>query len=359
MHPQTLSRRVASFALALMLAATALPMPHVAQAATIDELRAQVQALLAQLTALQGGSASCAPFTADLTMGRSGSDVTRLQNFLISEGYGISAGATGYFGGQTAAALASFQAAHAISPAVGYFGPLTRNKVNALCSASSPQTPGSGSSNGGTSSSNDDDLRGEASFAKFKVRNGDDTNLEEGQKQASAMDFEFEVRDGDVRINRIDVAVTPAGSNDEDDPWDTFDEVSIWNGNTRLGRIDAGNKKNWEEDAPVNGSYRLRFSGLSLTLKEGKTAHLTVKVTTAGSIKGAADGELWDMFIPTNGIRGLDADRAVVSTGDNGDSVTLDIDEEGSNDELIVRSSDEDPDSTTLKLEDNGRSGWI
>lgn len=83
------------------------------------------------------GSASISPstFARDLTLGSRGDDVTALQNFLIKEGAGVKAtaleevGATGYFGARTQQALVEYQSANKISPAVGYFGPVTRARV--------------------------------------------------------------------------------------------------------------------------------------------------------------------------------------------------------------------------------------
>jgi hypothetical protein len=72
---------------------------------------------------------SNASFNRDLTVGSTGTDVTELQNFLIAKGFAIQAGATGYFGGQTQAALARYQASVGIHPAAGYFGPITRAEV--------------------------------------------------------------------------------------------------------------------------------------------------------------------------------------------------------------------------------------
>ncbi|MDB5245299.1 MAG: baaA1 [Parcubacteria group bacterium] len=66
-----------------------------------------------------------------LYTGLSGVEVITLQTYLINHGYAIPAGATGYFGAQTRTALASFQRTSGISPAVGYFGPLTRAWVAA------------------------------------------------------------------------------------------------------------------------------------------------------------------------------------------------------------------------------------
>lgn len=345
--------------LAVMLATMALPAPRT-EAATLQELQAQIQALLAQIQALQnngsGTTSACSPFTNDLTLGRSGSEVTALQRFLMSRGYSIPAGATGYFGGQTQAALAAFQGANAISPAVGYFGPFTRAKVNSLCSTVvTPPTDTPGDSTDTTTPP----LKGEASLEDFDASSGDDTNLEEGQKNVSVMDVEFNVEDGDVRINRIDLGFTPDSMNNETDPWDTFSEVSIYTGNNRIARVDASKESNWTEDSPSNGDFRLRLSGVNWTIDESETAEFSVRISTENNIKGANDGEVWNIFVPTNGIRGTDGDRTNVYTGDSADTVTFDIDEAGSEDELIIKRSDQDIDSTTLQLKSNAQSGWV
>jgi hypothetical protein len=86
--------------------------------------------------------ASTYNFTVNLHVGSRGADVIALQQFLIAEGYSIPAGATGYFGIQTKTALAAYQAANGISPAVGYFGPITRAKVNLGVIQATPVTTG-------------------------------------------------------------------------------------------------------------------------------------------------------------------------------------------------------------------------
>ncbi|MES2931560.1 MAG: peptidoglycan DD-metalloendopeptidase family protein [Patescibacteria group bacterium] len=76
-------------------------------------------------------------FLRDLTLGSQGDDVIALQAFLIAEDKGAkadalsAAGATGYFGPMTQAALIEYQTAVGISPASGYFGPLTRARIAA------------------------------------------------------------------------------------------------------------------------------------------------------------------------------------------------------------------------------------
>jgi hypothetical protein len=90
--------------------------------------------LLAQITSITTTSTagSSTTFTRDLELGATGDDVTALQNLLITQGFSIPAGATGYFGAQTQTALIQFQIAKGIMPAVGYFGPITRTAVEEL-----------------------------------------------------------------------------------------------------------------------------------------------------------------------------------------------------------------------------------
>jgi peptidoglycan hydrolase-like protein with peptidoglycan-binding domain len=75
-------------------------------------------------------------FTKNLEQGTKGTDVTQLQQKLITLALGPAAqalakvGATGYFGSVTKAAVIEYQKAKDITPAVGYFGPLTRASIN-------------------------------------------------------------------------------------------------------------------------------------------------------------------------------------------------------------------------------------
>lgn len=72
-------------------------------------------------------------FEKDLTVGSSGEDVARLQTFLEESGFLFipSGVAKGYFGQLTRSALSKYQQSKQIEPAVGYFGPITRERINA------------------------------------------------------------------------------------------------------------------------------------------------------------------------------------------------------------------------------------
>lgn len=133
-------------ALALSLA-YAVP----ANAQTIEDLTAQINALLVtisslqvQLAVLSGGSpavGSC-NFTRDLTVDVSGDDVVCLQDYLTGTGhFTFSGGSTGFFGPITRSAVAAWQVDNNVSPPAGYFGPISTAKYNSLV-ASVPSTPG-------------------------------------------------------------------------------------------------------------------------------------------------------------------------------------------------------------------------
>jgi parallel beta-helix repeat protein len=110
-----------------------------------SSLQAELNTLLAELQALEtqaGITSSSSPyvFTRNLTIGSKGSDVETLQHYLNTRGFPVNstptyAGSLGYetqyFGKATQTALAEFQKSVGISPAVGFFGPITRAYVNA------------------------------------------------------------------------------------------------------------------------------------------------------------------------------------------------------------------------------------
>jgi hypothetical protein len=147
-------KKFVAAALSAVMAVAFTVTPAFAQ--SVAELQAQIAALLAQINALQaqlqaqtggGASVSCS-FTRDLTVGSTGDDVKCLQQYLNGAGYKIAASGPGspgnestYFGQLTKAAVAKWQAANGISPASGYFGPISRSKYASLAGAGAPSAP--------------------------------------------------------------------------------------------------------------------------------------------------------------------------------------------------------------------------
>ncbi|MDP3957897.1 MAG: sortase [bacterium] len=69
-------------------------------------------------------------FTHNLALGSRGNDVSALQQFLISGGFLKILTPSGYFGPLTRTALGAWQASVGISPSAGFFGPISRGKIN-------------------------------------------------------------------------------------------------------------------------------------------------------------------------------------------------------------------------------------
>lgn len=127
---------------------TPSPTPS-ASNADLGALLAQLRSLIAIFQSLGGtvtpamsaflNASPNASFVRDLKVGATGDDVKGLQVFLNTHGYAVASSGPGSpgnettrFGAATRAALAKFQKANGISPAVGYFGAKTRAAVNGM-----------------------------------------------------------------------------------------------------------------------------------------------------------------------------------------------------------------------------------
>lgn len=96
-----------------------------------------------------GSQSTNGTFGRTLTKGSAGTDVKSLQVFLNTHGFPVALTGPGSVGNETTlfssgtqAALAKFQAAQGISPAVGYFGALTRTAIESLSgTTTTPSAP--------------------------------------------------------------------------------------------------------------------------------------------------------------------------------------------------------------------------
>lgn len=379
---------------AVVAVAMVLTLAAPAQAQTTEELQQMINDLLAQVASLQsqlgGGGDSMmstsgvCPYTwtRSLNVGDSGMDVMKLQQFLNSDpdtriaatGIGSAGQETEYFGSLTGAAVAKFQQKYRddiLTPlglvnATTYFGPSTMAKANSLCA--------SGSMGGDDDGHHDDDddhgdsggstsLSGEASLDDFDVRDGEETDLEEGQEDAPVAEFRVEFEDGDAEISRIDVRLVHDTGNSgavvgDSDPWDVFENVSLWVDGDKIAEKNADDEDDYlDED---DGS--LRFSGLDIFAEEDERVDIIVGVTVQGSVDGTSDGESWDLTAES--MRFVDGDDVTTtedSAFDLGGTgvVDFDIEDEGGDDELKVQSSSADPDATTIAVEEDENSDWV
>ncbi len=355
----TIAKFAAVVAMLGLVASSAFAFAPAAKAQSSTDLQAQINALLAQIAALQGntGTSASVNFATDLTIGSTGADVTALQNWLISKGFTIAAGATGYFGAQTASALGAYQASVGISPAAGYFGPITRAKVNAAA------VPGTGTGTGtGTGSSNGGSLSGgEATLKDFKLVR-EESSGDEGEEEVEVATAEFDVEDGDVRVERFELELQAGNTSDSVRPWDYISNVSLWANGEKLADMDADSRSDWDEndtdaghDASAADYYTMTFTGLDYVVDEGDTAEITIAFDIANTIDSNDLTQTFRVTVADDGIRAVDAEGIQQYVGTDSKNVSFGFGEEESGD-LRVRTNSDDPDASILVSDDEDES---
>lgn len=306
-----------------------------AKAMTADEIAAQIATLQAQLAALTGGSSSAGvTFTMDLTIGSTGAEVTALQNFLISNGQSIPAGATGYFGTQTQAALAAWQAANGIAPAAGYFGPITRAKVNGMGGTSGSGTGSSGLS-GGAGSVDE--------YTLLSSINNEEVGEDEEDVEVFGMEIEAD-EGSDLEFTAVKVVFNEgtAGSDFED----YATEVSVWFDGEEVARVDAdefNDDNDWTQTVSLDGAM----------LDAGEIGELVVAVSGASNLDTNDLNDTWTVDLPQ--IRFRDADGATISEDPNIANRTFSFVDFASatNAELKISEDDDDiNDARTIEVDD-------
>ncbi|MEK7610482.1 MAG: peptidoglycan-binding domain-containing protein [Patescibacteria group bacterium] len=134
------------------------------QAVTLQEVLAALNdptfaaALNQALTQMNSGSgATSYTFTRNLTLGSTGEDVKMLQQWLNANGFMVAATGPGSpgmetmtFGGLTKKAVMAWQASVGISPASGYFGPISREYITNMGGGTGTTGTGTGTGSSGT-----------------------------------------------------------------------------------------------------------------------------------------------------------------------------------------------------------------
>jgi len=375
---------VAAVAVAMIFSAYATP------AAAQTDLQAQITALLAQIQMLEaqltGGADVTAPagapalcpytWTRDLTMGSEGADVMKLQQFLNSypdlrvaaTGAGSAGMETMFFGPATAAAVSKMQVmfrAEVLTPnglvnPTGYFGPSSRAKANDLCIADAT-TGEVDEAEEGTDEDEDDSadmtLSGEGTLTGFEIDDEED-EVAEGEEDVVVAIYTLESENGDVELSRLGMSLVADNGtpNEEVDPWDVFEEVSIWIDGDKVASFDAS-----DEDEYLNeddGTFR--FSNLGLFLEEDEEVEVMVAVSVQNSVDGAETTNAAKWAIQATSVRYFDADGVAVTEDvidemilGNADAIIFDVVEAGADDEATIESNSNSLDSSILKVEDN------
>ncbi len=312
---------------------------------TINDLLAQVAALKAEMEDDTTTSGSCVSVPAPLTMGAQNANVTALQNRLIADGNAIAAGATGYFGAQTKAALAAWQAANGVMPAVGYYGPITMAAMDADC------TPADEDEDDGDDTSSDE-LQGEGTLddSETDLDDASDDTIMEGEEDAELATLTLSADDGDIELSRVDFSLvdTTSGTANESDLWETFETISLWVDGDMIGEFEADDEDNYLNEN--NGTFRV--SGLDLVIMEDEDVEIVVAATVMGAVDGSDTANRADWTLDATDVRYFDADGVASDDNITASVVTFEVVEEGLDDDATIESNSDTPESSTLKVDD-------
>ncbi len=384
----------AKFAVALVAVAmifSAFASTASAQEQSAEDLQQMINDLLAQVSNLQSqvgtetsmvtGPASVCPYTwtRNLTSGATGMDVMMLQQFLNADpdtrvaaagSVGSAGMETDYFGPATGAAVAKYQMkyrAEILTPlglvaATQYYGNSTRSHMNGSCVSAPVVIIDDIEEDIDDIEEDIDDieeeddnssmtLRGEASLDSLEIDSASDDEIEEGSSNQEVAEVTVEFTDGDAEISRMDVKFERAGA----DAFNAFETISLWVDGDMIAERDAD-----DEDEFQNDEMTMRFSGLDLFAEEDEEVEIVVAVSTQNNLDSEEIGQ-WDVSVES--MRFFDADGVATTEDDGfGDDFsiaeTFTIQVEGTDDELIVKTSSNDPDAATLQVEDDSKSDW-
>ena len=295
-----------------------------AKADLLSDLQAQVQALLAQISALQGGStttsgAGCHAFTMTHQQGDSGGEVMWIQQFLNSHGAQVAASGAGspgnetaYYGALTKAAVAKWQAANGVMPAAGYWGPITRAKVASVCAGSTPTNPTNPTSPAGLNGA-----AGSITVSQTSVDVEDEVFTSQTEK---VLGFDVEASGGDVRVTNVRVKFTHQGTAASSDRLQDYaKEISIWADDQKIASMSPSDFVRdssgvYSASIPVSQVVRMG-SASEVTFHVGFTANDTIDSDDAGSTNDWTVELIQTRYVDATGVTLFDSTTGIKNEG--------------------------------------------
>ncbi|MEI6396677.1 MAG: peptidoglycan-binding domain-containing protein [Candidatus Taylorbacteria bacterium] len=244
--------------------------------------------------------ASAATFSANLTVGSRGADVTALQTALIAGGYSIPAGATGYFGSQTKAAVQKYQAAKGV-PATGFVGPLTRAALNggvavapvaAGCPAGYTCTPVAGA----VTPVSTVGLEGTLTVDQGAISN---TTVYEGNVNVPVLSLRLRALTSDITVKRVSINLGTS----------TTIVTKAFNGLSLVadnGQVIASYPLNLNNIVKLSdGNYYAQITGFSYVVPANTYRYLSITANVNSSVD-TTYRHAYTFTVPVQGVRGVD-----------------------------------------------------
>lgn len=293
-------------------------MPSLAQAQTNTELQAQINSLLNLISQLQarlasGTATSTSPsqsfvFTGDLTVGSRGESVNQLQMFLVSKGFLVmpQGVAFGYFGNLTQSSLGRFQASQGISPTAGFFGPITRTKINSLLATETPPTTTPPTS-GGTGITTPG-IEGTMSVTSSNV--GLRSTVYENDREAPVLGMKISARQSDIAVQRVKINL----GNSSRVYNRLLSKLYVTDGSAILASSDLNSSTVTRE----GNEYFITITGFNYLIPKNTEKNLVIKADVYSSIDSTDRNTPLTIQLANSGIRGIDGagiDHYSPSTG--------------------------------------------
>ena len=241
----------------------------------------------------------------------------RLQTVLNADGY-LTVSPTGYFGSLTQRALAKWQADNGVTPAVGYFGPITRaafTTTTTTTTTTTSTTPGCSagalfsSTTGASCTTTTTTTAGCPAGAMFNSMTGAScttstttTTGNEGvlnvnlsgtpgintnittNTDVPVYGLQLQAQGGDVTVQRVDLDIAdsiPATSGNEN-PGVFVNTIKVWDGSNLLATRTVG--VNDFLTGTNSNDYYIRLNGFNFVVPAGQTKNLVFSVSTNAGI---------------------------------------------------------------------------
>lgn len=317
--------------------------------------------------------------TVTLKQGSTGSQVMSLQQTLNMTSCKVAvsgAGAPGMestaFGPKTKVAVQCFQASNGLT-ADGVVGPMTGATLAAVtggntggnypagCTSSVGYSSTTGQPCNGSGSSNNGGNTGglsggAADIDVTKTSTNTEDNVREGEEDVAVAGFEVEPDGGDVSLSSVRVTFKKTVANSDSDRLDKYvDEVSIWHGDTKVGSADADDFSRDTSTDPDTYSETIQLSGA--VVREDDNDKFYVAVTAVDTID--EDEQDADFNVDVESVRFSDSTGAILNDSVTYSPESFGFEDSSEGDDLELKSSSENPDDETVKVDEDNSTDDI
>lgn len=302
-----------------------------------------------------------------IKVGSKGSQVMALQTCLADMGVNSYSNIDGIFGSKTKAAVMAFQAkkgvavdgiigpvtgkiytnacAEAKAPAANLpagctstvgFSTTTGQKCDATvsnlpagCTATSMYSSTTGEKCDATTDNTSTKttkfvLGGDGEITDYKLKREGDVKTDSEMEELA--NFEFEVKDGDVQLDRVKLFFEETGSpSNTDDLWENFKSVTLKVDGKEIADVDVDSKSDWTKER--TGVYSLSLKGTKV-FKDGFDGEIKVYVNTSDEVETSSDIAKYNFW---GELRFIDGTGVVEEVGNDAsytgtNKVSFDID---------------------------------